>query len=144
MQSNKIRNLILLVGFLSFIGFLDASYLVIEHYRNGLVPCTIFKGCEQVLSSRYSEIFGIPVALFGMNFYAMIFISAMVYLEHRRYGLLLWLRALTVGGFLASAYFFYLQAFIIKAFCTYCIISATLSVLLLATSFYAVKINKYE
>jgi len=135
------RLLVIVIGVLSFIGFLDASYLVIEHYQNSIVPCAIFEGCEQVLSSPYSELFGIPIALFGMGFYAVMFISVMMYLENQRYGILKWIRAFSIGGVVASGYFLYLQAFVIRAFCTYCIISALLSVLLLVISFYAIRIN---
>ena len=39
----------------ALIGFADASYLTVEHYRNVIPPCTT-SGCETVLTSSYSTI----------------------------------------------------------------------------------------
>jgi len=46
----------------SAVGFLDATYLTVEHYRVGIPPCAIL-GCEIVLTSAQSRIAGVPVAL---------------------------------------------------------------------------------
>jgi len=45
---------------LSFVGFLDASYLTAKHYLNFEIPCSILNGCEQVLTSQYATLFGVP------------------------------------------------------------------------------------
>jgi len=50
---------------LSAIGFLDATYLTVEHYRGEIPPCAIIGGCEAVLTSPQAKIADVPVALLG-------------------------------------------------------------------------------
>ncbi|KKQ40921.1 MAG: Vitamin K epoxide reductase, partial [Candidatus Levybacteria bacterium GW2011_GWB1_37_8] len=60
---------------LSLAGFFDSAYLTILHYKNVIPPCAIAKGCETVLTSRFSVFFGIPIALIGSLFFlALIFL----------------------------------------------------------------------
>src|SRR5205809_8147321 len=66
----KIRPL--LIALLAFIGMVDALYLSIK--RNaGPIPCHITRGCMNVLTSKYSEMAGIPLSWLGLAFYFTIF-----------------------------------------------------------------------
>lgn len=120
---------ILLALFLlaSFIGFLDATYLTVEHYNKGILPCYIFEGCDQVTASRYSTVGNIPIALFGAIYYLVIFISTILFFDTKYKPILYILILLPIFGFLFSLWFMYLQIFVIKAICFYCVISATTS-----------------
>ncbi len=122
----------------ALIGFADAAYLTVEHYQNVIPPCTT-SGCETVLTSAYSTLFGLPVSLWGVIYYLVIAIGAIIYVEARFVSkqvrpiheklIALTLRA-TVAGLIASAYFFYLQAAVIHSFCQYCLGSAATSTIL--------------
>src|SRR3989338_4253784 len=69
---------------LSLAGFFDSAYLTILHYKNVIPPCAIAKGCETVLTSRFSVFFGIPIALIGSLFFlALIFL---LLLENKQNG----------------------------------------------------------
>src|SRR5690348_14780226 len=57
---------------LSFLGFLDAAYLTILHYKNVIPPCSIAHGCETVLTSQYATLGPIPIALLGVFFYLVV------------------------------------------------------------------------
>lgn len=114
---------------LAGVGFLDASYLTIEHFRGAIPPCTI-EGCETVLSSEYAAFYGIPVALFGVLYYLTVFGLAMRHLDTRSIGIFRMLAGLSLVGLLASGWFVYVQAFIIGAFCIYCFVSAGTSTLI--------------
>lgn len=105
------------------LGFADATYLTIEHYNNRIPPCTT-DGCEIVLTSVYATIAGVPVALLGAVYYLAILVLLVTYLDSKNEKFVRWALSLTVIGFLASLYLFYLQAFVIKAFCQYCLVSA--------------------
>ena len=60
------------VAILAFIGMVDALYLSIK--RNaGPIPCHVTRGCTDVLTSKYSEIAGIPISWFGVGFYIVMF-----------------------------------------------------------------------
>jgi len=123
----------------SFLGFIDASYLAINHYTGAELTCSLLEGCDQVTTSEYSTIFGIPVALGGTFFYLTIFILTMIHVDTKKIKPLKLLPPLTMIGFLCSLYFTYLQAFVIEAFCQYCLLSAITSTTLLILSFFLLK-----
>src|SRR5205085_5030677 len=59
------------IALLAFIGMVDALYLSIK--RNaGPIPCHITRGCTDVLTSKYSEVAGIPLSWIGLAFYLAI------------------------------------------------------------------------
>lgn len=115
---------------ISLLGFLDASYLAIEHYQGKVPPCTIVIGCEIVTTSRYSVVWSIPVALLGSLYYLSIFVLTLVYFETKNNKLLKFIAQYTIIGFLASLWFMYAQFFILRALCIYCVGSAITSTLL--------------
>jgi uncharacterized membrane protein len=55
----------------SFLGFLDATYLAAKHYLGAPIACSIFEGCEKVTTSQYAAVFNIPVALLGALYYLL-------------------------------------------------------------------------
>ena len=114
----------------SFLGFLDATYLTVKHYRGDGVRCSITSGCEEVLTSQYATFFDIPVALLGGLFYLTLLILSIVYLDTRRDSVIKFASYITIVGFGVSTYFVYLQMFIIEAFCQFCLLSALASTLL--------------
>lgn len=130
-QSMKIPNW-LIIAFLvvSFLGFLDSTYLAAQHYLGAIPPCVITTGCETVLTSDYSAILGVPVALIGAAYYILIFLLAVLSLDTKRKAIIYFLVFLAPVGFLASLYFVYLQLFVIKEICSYCVISAAASTIL--------------
>lgn len=119
---------------LSFLGFLDASYLAIEHYLGGIPPCSILAGCETVLTSSYAEVFGVPVALFGALYYFAIFMSTLLIVSLDLEFLWILIAIISSAGLLASAYFVYLQIFVIGAICLYCLFSAIMTFLIFAAT----------
>ncbi|MEK9209254.1 MAG: vitamin K epoxide reductase family protein [Patescibacteria group bacterium] len=127
--------LILILAAVSFFGFLDAGYLTAKHYLKTPIVCSIFEGCEKVLTSPYAVIYNIPVALLGMIFYLVIFLTSLFYLTFEKKSAVNLIFILSAAAFLASLYFIYLQLFIIKAICFYCLLSAASSAVLFVLSF---------
>lgn len=115
---------------ISLLGFLDATYLTVEFFRGAIPNCGNLTGCETVTTSAYSEIRGVPVALFGALYYLAIFLGVMLYVDQRDVRVLRWVARFTVAGLLASAVFVYLQVAVIGAWCLYCVASAVTSTLL--------------
>ncbi len=132
-QRSVSKGLIVLLFVVAIIGFVDASYLTVEHYANKIPPCST-DGCETVLTSEYSKVFGVPVALGGAVYYLAIIALLMVYLDTKKEVFLRGALLFTTVGFISSLYFLILQAFVIKAYCQYCLVSALTSTILFVTS----------
>src|SRR6185436_16155962 len=56
---------------LTFLGLIDTLYLGMK--RGKPVPCSLTSGCEEVLSSRFSAVAGVPISWFGFAFYLAVF-----------------------------------------------------------------------
>lgn len=125
---------IVFILIIALIGFIDASYLTIEHYRGVIPPCSITAGCEDVLTSGYSIILGIPVSIVGSLFYLFILIGAFAYLESKNTLILKWALVSTILGFLFSLWFTFIQVFILHSYCIYCLGSAFSSTILFVTA----------
>jgi len=113
-----------------FIGFVDATYLTINHFQNSVPNCHLIGGCQEVLFSAYSTVAGVPVALGGVFYYLTMLILTIHYFNTRKDKFLLLASKFTVAGLLASLYFVYLQIFVIKSFCQFCMLSAFVSMVL--------------
>ena len=114
---------------LALVGLADAIYLTVKHISGGIVPCTITSGCEQVLNSSYATIAGIPLAALGALAYFTAFSIAILgaFGNAQARKLLFWVVLLM---FLFSIWLFYLQAFVLQAFCQFCLLSAGVTLLL--------------
>ena len=114
----------LALALLSFAGMTDSLYLSLKR-DSGPIPCHVTQGCNDVLTSAYSELAGIPISWFGFVFYLTVFGSAVFALSGSRNALrrLFWP---AVAAFGISIGLTAIQAFILQAFCEYCLASGTL------------------
>ena len=123
---------------LSLVGLADALYLTIQHVTGQSVRCTVTSGCSEVLSSSYAVVGGFPLASLGALAYFSVFSLAILALfGYRIAGKLL--LPLVGGMFLVSIYLFYVQAFVIRHFCQYCLLSAAVTTGLMVFAFLAWK-----
>ena len=121
---------------LSLLGLTDAIYLTIEHVTGQSVRCTIVAGCSEVLSSSYAVVAGIPLAMIGAAAYFTVFsLATLAAFGYRVAGNLL--TPLIVAMFLVSLWLIYLQAFAIRAFCQFCLLSAGITLLLFVVALMA-------
>jgi len=135
MKRLKNKPSIVLLFLVSLVGLADASYLTYEHYTGNNVVCSFTGGCEKVLTSQYSTIFGVPIAIGGIIFYLTVLAIAFHYLRHpitKRATQLLLL--VTTTGVIVSAVLTSLQAFVIKSWCQFCLLSAFTSLTLFILS----------
>lgn len=98
------------------------------HYRPAALVCTGGGGCERVQESSYAEVLGIPVALLGLVAYAIVL--ALVAWDDDIARTATLAIALSALGF--AAYLVALQAFVIEAWCVWCLVNDLLLVPLLA------------
>lgn len=129
--------LIVLVLILSFLGIADSWYLYQSAITDTALSCDLgsgLDGCNIVAQSEYSRLFGIPLGLYGVGFFALTFVlaaSLSVVSFRRLYYILFGVSALGVA---ASAVFVFIQFTLIKALCIYCIVSAAITVCVFALS----------
>ena len=121
----KKKNLVALIA--AMIGSVNAIYLSWVKFSHNETLCAPGLGdCFTVNTSRYSEIYGIPIAIFGLG--AFLVILAILLSEKRsaflqENGSML-LFGISLIGVLFSAYLTYLEAYVILAWCPYCVLSA--------------------
>jgi uncharacterized membrane protein len=125
----RVSRLYSLAAVLSLAGVADAIYLTVEHLSGRSVRCTVTGGCSEVLGSPYATIGGYPLALFGALAYFTAFsLATLAAFGSRRAGNLF--AVLVALMFAASLWLLYLQAFVLHAFCQYCLLSAAITTLL--------------
>lgn len=117
------------------LGFLDTLYLTIEHYRSVIPPCTLH-GCDVVLTSQYANLYGIPLAVIGIGFYVIVMVLTMIFLQTKNKTISSLIFGLCLAGFIVGIYLVYLQAFVIHAFCQYCLLSEVVDFLLFDASWW--------
>ena len=76
----------------------------------------VFLECEKVSQSPYAQFLGIPVALLGVIYYLALFLLITKNLQKYMIGWLAW-------GIAFSTYLTYLELFVIKAVCGWCVVS---------------------
>ncbi len=110
---------------LAALGAADSIYLTwIKAQRETALFCAPGGGCDIVNASPYSELAGIPIAVFGLGLYLLL--ATLLLMENRwAYGRLA-VFGLALTGTLYSAYLTYLELAVIHALCPYCVMSALL------------------
>ena len=116
---------LLAILILSFLGMADTLYLALSRDK-GPVPCHITEGCGDVLTSEYSEVAGVPISWLGFAFYVTVFGVTVfeAFGEQRLVHFLIWPASAALAS---SAVLVGIQAFVLEAWCEYCLASAGLS-----------------
>ena len=116
------------VAVLSLAGLALATYLSVEHVTAGAPSCGVTGDCGDVTTSEYAVLLGVPVAFIGVAGYGALLLGTLAYLgldsppDSLAYALL----GMAVLGESLTAYFVYVQAFRIHAYCVYCLASAAI------------------
>ena len=137
-EQARVAKLPVAAAIVSLIGLADSVYLTVHHFTAEPVPCSIIEGCEQVLTSPYAEVGGVPLAAFGAAAYFIAFSLATLTIFGRpAMWRLFGIQTIIMSAF--SAWLIYVQAALIGAFCQFCLLSAlttfTLYLIYLASLF---------
>jgi len=116
------------VALVALAGVAVAGYLTYVHYQPDALICTSGGGGETVQDSSYAELAGIPVALLGLLGYVAVLVLVAWDSELAR--TLSAAIALVAAGF--AVYLIVLQAFVIDAWCIWCLVNDLVIVPLLA------------
>lgn len=130
------------IAVIAFIGLADALYLTAHHYFGIPLACGPLSGCGTVTASAYSVVLGIPVALGGAFYYLTLFFGTLFAWEYQSVTYFRAVCLFSLCGVLASAWFIFVMAFLLHAWCTYCLVSATTSTLLFGVCMYGRYVTK--
>jgi len=114
---------------LALVGLLVATYLWL--YKIGVLgelQCGT-GSCEAVQASRYAELFGIPVAFYGVAGYATLMALGLAGLQPRFAGdrrAVVLLATLATVGFAFSLYLTAIELFVLHEICRWCVVSAVI------------------
>jgi uncharacterized membrane protein len=126
------RIIMLVAAMVAAIGLADSGYLTVKYLRGDYVRCDT--DCSAVLGSKYAEVAGVPLAEIGAVAYIAVLVAAVLAAIGLR-GARSVVALMAIPMALTSLWLVYLQAFVIHAFCKYCLLSAavciTLAVLVL-------------
>lgn len=115
-----------IMALVALAGLADATFLTVAHLTGDDAVCGSLAGCSAVLGSRYATTLGLPTAAFGALAYFTVFSAAVLAAFGHN-----WVRPILVAVivlmFVASLYFLSLQAFVLHAFCPFCLLSAALT-----------------
>lgn len=116
---------------LAVVGLALSAYLSYVHYNLDALVCGT-GGCELVQTSKYSEMFGIPIALFGVAMF--VFVIAGIILRERRPEtadlVSTAILAILLTALLYWIYLTYLEINVIHAICQWCVASSMVTLML--------------
>ena len=125
MTVSRFRTILYTVAaIVSLAGLADATYLAVQALTGETLVCGGSPDCFRVLGSSYAKVGGIPVALFGTLAYFSVFsfatFAAFGYVRARAFLILT----------IVTLWLLYVQAFLLHAYCRYCLFSAAVTFLL--------------
>lgn len=126
------------IALFSLVGLFIAAYMLfVKLGWIGTLICGEGGSCDTVQASRWAVFLGIPVPGWGVAGYGLILAVALAGIQprwagDRRVGLVL--VALAGTAFLFSIYLTALEAFVIRAWCRWCVVSAVLATLIFLLS----------
>ncbi|HUI79750.1 MAG TPA: vitamin K epoxide reductase family protein [Bryobacteraceae bacterium] len=120
---------------LSLLGLFDSLCLLYTYTSPSRPMVCIGTGCDAVRASAYSTLWGVSTLLFGVLGYSLL--AIVIIAESLFSGLIArWLRYALAGmtgfGFVFSLCLEYLQAFVIHAYCAWCVTSGVVMTALFA------------
>ena len=122
-----------IVAIVAVAGLADATYLTVQALTGETLSCGGSPDCFRVLGSSYGKLGGIPVAMLGALAYFTVFtfaiFAAFGYSWAPRF-----VAVIAGAMFLTTLWLLYVQAFLLHAFCRYCLFSAALVFLLAGTA----------
>lgn len=125
----------IIIFILGMCGFMVAIHIRNHKVKNMPLVCMAGFDCHTVVHSDYSRFFGIPVEILGMVYYVSIsFIYLLLFFVSVPQAMLadlsILLTAVSLGAFLFSIYLIAVQIFILKKGCSWCFVSAFISILI--------------
>lgn len=118
-----------LLTILAIVGLLDSWYIFYKKQKNEKLACFIGQDYNEVVTSKYSHIYGMPNEILGIIFYlsvlGLVGLLALGTTELHGASILSAIHAAAFVALLLSIYLTAIQIFILKAWCEYCLVASS-------------------
>ena len=124
---------------LSILGFLNAFYLYYQHVREIKLGkkmfCLLGGDCGAVVGSKYGKTFGVKNEKLGMSYYLLLIIYILIIQFFPQIGgkFEMWVKLSMMIAAAFSLYLLFLQAVVLKKFCSWCLIAIFINLLIFYT-----------
>ena len=118
-----------IVAIVAVTGLADATYLTVQALTGETLSCGGSPDCFRVLGSSYAKLGGIPLAMLG----ALAYFTAFTFATFAAFGYpraSKFLALIAGAMFLTTLWLLYVQAFLLHAYCRYCLFSAAITFLI--------------
>src|SRR3989344_1068910 len=126
--------------FAAFGGFLLAFYIRHKKQARETIICPLDSDCDAVIFSEYSKFFGIPLEILGLLYYGIVAVGYALFLAFPAFAsplAVFGVLTLTITAFLFSLYLTFIQAFALRQWCTWCLMSAGLCTIIFFAALFA-------
>ncbi len=113
---------------LNTLGLANSLYLIRKHHENKPLVCPLNHDCSIVTESKWSHFFFIRNEILGMLFFIVMFTSMLIAIFLPAFTFSIFLLSLigTSLGTIFSIFLILIQVYVIKDYCFYCILSASI------------------
>lgn len=139
--------LYILILISAFVGLSITFSIYKQKHRKQPLVCPLGANCHDVVTSDFSKFFGIGLEILGAAYYSFIITVYLLFLAVPEFATPLSVfivAGITIGGFLFSLYLTFVQAFLIKSWCSWCLMSAALSTAIFIFTLITLSINNYQ
>lgn len=124
------------------IGFGISYYISYKKKQGKPLACMVGMDCDAVVNSKYSTFFGIPNEVIGMLYYGFLILAFFIYrggglTDFFGISLPLLVFFASIGAMLFSVMLTYIQGIVLKQWCSWCLASAGINVLIVIFGFFA-------
>jgi len=121
-----------IIALLALGGFILSAYIFRKKRLKETMVCPMGSDCDAVIHSQYAKFLGIPVETLGLFYYGLVVLVysglALAYFTNTPIVAMTAL-VITAFAFLFSIYLIFIQAFVLRQWCTWCLISASICTL---------------
>ena len=117
---------------LGLVGFIISYYILYKKKRNEKLVCIIGENCDKVIRSKYANTFGFDNTMAGMGYYGLVAVTGIAEFIMPDLFFLkqVILSKIIISGAAAlfSIYLIFIQAFVLKEWCEYCLATSAISI----------------
>lgn len=137
----------LLIVAAALVGLTITINIYKKKHKKKVLVCPFGADCDSVIKSDFSSFLGIGLEIYGALYYgliALIYSTLIFFPELKNEMLMFILTGASIGAFLFSLYLTFVQAFLIKTWCSWCLMSAGISTAIFIFAMIGASISEFS